>query len=80
MKEAPKVYLARAGKNGEDEDYALENNLAIIGFQNIPSLGERKELRRRRQACKRRTSRSVTPRHRKHSATTHCLHARDEQR
>ena len=38
IKEAPKVYLARAGKNGEDEDYALENNLAIIGFQDIPSL------------------------------------------
>ena len=32
MKDAPKVYLARAGQNGEDEDYALENNLAMIGF------------------------------------------------
>ena len=38
MKEAAKVYLARAGKNGEDEDYALENNVAIIGFEGIPSL------------------------------------------
>lgn len=38
MKERPKIYLARAGKNGEDEEYALENGLAIIGFQDIPSL------------------------------------------
>ena len=43
MKDAPKVYLARAGRNGEDEDYALENNLAIIGFQDIPSLEEAKD-------------------------------------
>ena len=38
MKDAPKVYLARAGRNGEDEDYALDNNLAIIGFRDVPSL------------------------------------------
>ena len=38
MKEAPKVYLARAGRNGEDEDCALENNLAVIGFLEVPSL------------------------------------------
>ncbi len=38
MAEYPKVFLARAGRHGEDEDYALENGLAIIGFQNIPSL------------------------------------------
>ena len=38
MKELPKVYLARAGKNGEDEEAALERNLAIIGFQEIASL------------------------------------------
>jgi restriction system protein len=38
MKEQPKVYLARAGRNGEDEDYALDNGLAIIGFREISSL------------------------------------------
>ena len=38
MKEQPKVYLARAGRNGEDEDAALENNLAIIGFREVPDL------------------------------------------
>ena len=37
MKE-PKVYLARAGRNGEDEDAALENGLAIIGFREVPDL------------------------------------------
>ena len=29
------LYLARAGRNGEDEDLVLENNLAIIGFREI---------------------------------------------
>ena len=38
MKEAPNVYLARAGRNGEDEDYALEHNIAIISFRKVPSL------------------------------------------
>ena len=38
MKDEPKVYLARAGRNGEDEDCALENSLAIIGFEKVPSL------------------------------------------
>ena len=38
MKDAPKLYLARAGRNGEDEDLGLESNLAIIEFRDIPSL------------------------------------------
>jgi restriction system protein len=38
MQEQPKVYMVRAGKNGEDEDYALENGLAVIGFREIPPL------------------------------------------
>lgn len=38
MTEQPKVYLARAGGNGEDEDYALDHELAIIGFREFPSL------------------------------------------
>ena len=43
MKETPKVYLARAGRNGEDEDNALENNLAIIGFREVPSLEDARD-------------------------------------
>ena len=38
MPDAPKLYLARAGQNGEDEDLALEHNLAILDFRDIPSL------------------------------------------
>ena len=38
MNEEPKIYLARAGRNGEDEDRALEHSVAIVGFQEIPSL------------------------------------------
>lgn len=38
MSEAPKVYVVRAGKLGEDEEIALDKQLAIIGFREIPSL------------------------------------------
>lgn len=38
MPDEPKLYLARAGRNGEDEDLALENNLAIIDFRDVPTL------------------------------------------
>ena len=38
MKATPKLYLTRAGGRGEDEDIALENDLAIIDFRDIPSL------------------------------------------
>jgi restriction system protein len=38
MKEKNKVYLARAGGSGEDEEYALDHGLAIIGFREFPSL------------------------------------------
>ena len=40
MPDTPKLYLARAGRRGEDEDLALENNLAIIDFRDVPSLEE----------------------------------------
>lgn len=43
MNDTPKVYLVRAGRNGEDEDVAIENNLAIIGFNEIPSLEEARD-------------------------------------
>lgn len=42
MSEYKAVYVVRAGGLGEDEDYALENNLAIIGFNEIPSLAAAK--------------------------------------
>ena len=41
--ERPKVYLVRAGSNGEDEDYALENGLSIIGFRELGSLESAKD-------------------------------------
>lgn len=39
----PKVYLARAGSNGEDEVYALDHGVAIIGFREYPSLAAAKD-------------------------------------
>ena len=39
-----KVYLIRAGRSGEDEDFVLENNLAVIGFDYIPSIEQAKSL------------------------------------
>ena len=38
MSQAPKIYLVRAGRSGEYEDRALENNAAILGFREILSL------------------------------------------
>lgn len=34
----PRVFLVRAGRNGEDEEYVLEHNLAVIGFIEVPAL------------------------------------------
>lgn len=41
--EAPKVYLVRAGKLGEDEEAALDGQSAIIGFRKVPSLEHAKD-------------------------------------
>ncbi len=38
-----KVYLTRAGKLGEDEEFVLENNLAVIGFREVPSLADARD-------------------------------------
>ena len=38
-----KVYLVRAGGDGEDENYALDNGLAIIRFTEYPSLAAAKD-------------------------------------
>ena len=32
------VWLARAGKQGQDENMALENGLAIIGWREMPDI------------------------------------------
>ena len=32
------VWLVRAGRNGERESFALEENLAVIGFDELPDL------------------------------------------
>lgn len=41
--EHQKVYIVRAGANGEDEDYALENSLAIIGFRDWGAVDRAKD-------------------------------------
>jgi restriction system protein len=40
----PNIFIARAGSNGEDETYALDNNLAIIGFLQFPSVAGAKQF------------------------------------
>lgn len=42
MSSSRKVYLVRAGSAGEDEEFVLENSLLVVGFRDIPSLGEAK--------------------------------------
>jgi restriction system protein len=34
------VWLVRAGKNGEQENFALENGLAVIGWDELPDLAQ----------------------------------------
>ncbi len=38
-----KVYLARAGTAGEDEEVVLEHSMLVVGFREIPSLAEAKD-------------------------------------
>lgn len=38
-----KIYLARAGGSGEDENYALDHGVAIIGFSEYPPLNKAKD-------------------------------------
>ena len=38
MSQNPKVFLVRAGQSGEDEDRVLEDNIAILGYLDVPSL------------------------------------------
>ena len=37
-KQNPRVWIVRAGPHGEDEDKALSQGLAIIGFRTFPDL------------------------------------------
>ena len=32
------LWLVRAGKHGEQEDYALGNNVAVVGWHELPDL------------------------------------------
>lgn len=38
MENKPRVFVVRAGGGGEDEEYALDHNVAVIGFREYPSL------------------------------------------
>lgn len=38
MSSQQKVYLARGGRHGQDEEAALEQDLSIVGFKEVPSL------------------------------------------
>lgn len=38
MKDALKLYMVRAGKNGEDENLALDNDVAVIDFPELPPI------------------------------------------
>ena len=43
MKGERRLFLARAGRVGEDENYALEHNRAIVGFKQVGSLKDTKD-------------------------------------
>ncbi len=43
MSSPRKVFLVRAGSSGEDEEFALENSLLVIGFNEVPSLADAKD-------------------------------------
>ncbi|MBP1928931.1 restriction system protein [Methanolinea mesophila] len=43
MRDRTKVFMVRAGRDGEDEEYVLNHNLAMIGFREFPSLEGKKE-------------------------------------
>lgn len=40
---SPRVFLVRAGVDGEDETYALDHGVAIIGFTEYPSLADARD-------------------------------------
>ena len=44
VNDQPKVYLVRAGKDGEDEANALEHRIAILGWDELPALPTTRDL------------------------------------
>lgn len=44
-KTLPKLYLVRAGRDGEDENFVIDNALAVIGFRDCPSLENAKSYK-----------------------------------
>lgn len=52
VKSDAKVWLVRAGRHGEDEDTALDNGLAIIGFREIEDLNKYKSINDIQKALK----------------------------
>ena len=43
MKGEPRLFLTRAGRVGEDENYALDTNRAIVGYREVASLKDTKD-------------------------------------
>lgn len=43
MAAEPRVFVVRAGRAGEDEEFVLENDIAVIGFINYPSFEKASE-------------------------------------
>jgi restriction system protein len=46
------IWLVRAGKHGEDQEFALENNQAVIGWENMPDLAQYKTREEMLQAAR----------------------------
>ena len=53
MSQSPRVFLVRAGQSGEDEDRVLEDNIAILGYLDVPSLASAADYRGVREIVER---------------------------
>jgi predicted Mrr-cat superfamily restriction endonuclease len=42
MSDKTKVFIVRAGRNAEREEYCLENNVMVVGFSEYPSFEAKK--------------------------------------
>ena len=47
-----KVWMVRAGKVGQDEEFAIENNLAIVEWEEMPDLNKANTKETMRNLCK----------------------------
>ncbi len=43
MGESGRVFVVRAGSGGQDEEYALDNRMVVLGFRDYPSLQDAKD-------------------------------------